>query len=315
MPGPRRTEARIWDGHIEFTVSETTAHRMGGLSRQSSNPHFAEIDFALHLTDGGVLRIFEGGALRGVVGPTRRGTASASRSRWDRPLSRERPCPGNQCGVSRLPPAPRLVALHPRRVDHRRRHGRGAIQVQNEPPAVSVTGIGCHVPCVAPFAATASDPDGDPLTYEWSGCASGQTGAAAICPSTWRGRSRRRSSCATTWARAPRLGAGDGDESTARPRPRGRPRVPSVLHRPFHRHRQRSGRRPPDLLWGGCAAGQSGPAEPAPSRRCPPMPRPWTRRSSLGPRRRSPALRPTIRAAAPRPRWTPRPAEGRALVL
>ena len=60
----------------------------------------------------------------------------------------------------------------------------------NRPPTVSVSGGGaCHPvrrfsgavePCRLDFEAVASDPDGDHLTYSWSGCASG-SGTRATC--------------------------------------------------------------------------------------------------------------------------------------
>jgi hypothetical protein len=50
----------------------------------------------------------------------------------------------------------------------------------NQPPTVSVTGDGqtCHPNCTAVFTAQASDPNGDPLAYSWSGCASGSSATA-----------------------------------------------------------------------------------------------------------------------------------------
>ncbi len=55
-----------------------------------------------------------------------------------------------------------------------------AIRLQgNRPPTVRVTGGGsCHPVCQIEFDAVASDPDGDDLTYEWSGCADGSDSSA-----------------------------------------------------------------------------------------------------------------------------------------
>ncbi len=53
----------------------------------------------------------------------------------------------------------------------------------NHAPVVTVSGDGgtCRVPCTASFSAQASDPDGEPVTLAWSGCASG-SGATVSCP-------------------------------------------------------------------------------------------------------------------------------------
>ncbi len=52
----------------------------------------------------------------------------------------------------------------------------------NHAPVVTVSGGGeCRVPCTAVFSAQASDPDGEPVTLVWSGCASG-SGSTVSCP-------------------------------------------------------------------------------------------------------------------------------------
>jgi hypothetical protein len=58
---------------------------------------------------------------------------------------------------------------------------------QNAAPQVTVTGgTPCQAPCTVSFAAQATDPDGDPLTYAWTGCAAG-TATTATCQATGLG--------------------------------------------------------------------------------------------------------------------------------
>jgi hypothetical protein len=54
----------------------------------------------------------------------------------------------------------------------------------NRAPTVTIVGdAGCHPsparPCTIALRAVASDPDGDPLTYTWTGCARGRDSSAA----------------------------------------------------------------------------------------------------------------------------------------
>jgi PKD repeat protein len=53
----------------------------------------------------------------------------------------------------------------------------------NAAPVIQgITGGGQrHVPVIATFVVTASDADGDALTYSWTGCAAGQTGRTSVC--------------------------------------------------------------------------------------------------------------------------------------
>jgi PKD repeat protein len=56
---------------------------------------------------------------------------------------------------------------------------------QNRRPQVTLSGTSsCHVPCTATFTGAASDPENDPLTWTWGGCAAGQTGATVTCTLT-----------------------------------------------------------------------------------------------------------------------------------
>jgi hypothetical protein len=65
-----------------------------------------------------------------------------------------------------------------------------APQPDNSPPVVTVRfegPSGCHprrladgvIPCSVDLRAEASDPDGDPLTFSWSGCAAGSAAASS----------------------------------------------------------------------------------------------------------------------------------------
>lgn len=56
------------DGYVEFTATETTTHRMFGLSNGDSNQSYVDIDFAIFLIPGGVLQVYEGGTYRGQFG-------------------------------------------------------------------------------------------------------------------------------------------------------------------------------------------------------------------------------------------------------
>ena len=57
------------DGYVELTASETTTHRMIGLSRGDTNQGYPDIDFALYLASGGALYVYEAGVNRGSFGP------------------------------------------------------------------------------------------------------------------------------------------------------------------------------------------------------------------------------------------------------
>src|SRR5215213_4845850 len=59
------------DGYVEFTASETSTWRMGGLSRGDSDQNYTDIDFAIYPTgtgSGNVIQVYESGVYRGDFG-------------------------------------------------------------------------------------------------------------------------------------------------------------------------------------------------------------------------------------------------------
>lgn len=55
-------------GQVEFTATEATTAKSGGLSNGDSNHGYKDIDFAFNLTAGGRARIYEGGVLKASAG-------------------------------------------------------------------------------------------------------------------------------------------------------------------------------------------------------------------------------------------------------
>jgi len=56
------------DGFAAFTATETSTHRMFGLSHVDADANYTSIDFALYLTDASTLSIYEKGVYRGGFG-------------------------------------------------------------------------------------------------------------------------------------------------------------------------------------------------------------------------------------------------------
>ena len=56
------------NGYVEFTASETSTHRMAGLSAVDSDQNWASIGFAIYLGANGALNIYESGVHRGAFG-------------------------------------------------------------------------------------------------------------------------------------------------------------------------------------------------------------------------------------------------------
>ncbi len=54
------------NGYVEFTVAETTTHRILGLSNGNTNSSWDDIDFGLYLYASGPLRVYEKGILKGI---------------------------------------------------------------------------------------------------------------------------------------------------------------------------------------------------------------------------------------------------------
>ena len=56
------------DGFVEFTATETNTGRMCGLGTSDSGPSDGDIEFAVQLTSGGDVKVYESGTLRGTYG-------------------------------------------------------------------------------------------------------------------------------------------------------------------------------------------------------------------------------------------------------
>jgi hypothetical protein len=56
------------DGSAFFSTDENTTYKMGGLSNGDTDRHYSDIDFAIYLTAGGKVQVYEGGVLRGTFG-------------------------------------------------------------------------------------------------------------------------------------------------------------------------------------------------------------------------------------------------------
>lgn len=56
------------NGYVETTAQETTSHRMFGLSDFDTNAVYNTIDYALYMTYGGTIQIYENGSYMGNFG-------------------------------------------------------------------------------------------------------------------------------------------------------------------------------------------------------------------------------------------------------
>jgi len=63
------------NGYVEFTASETSSHRMVGLSTVDSDQNYTSIGFAIYPAANGVLNIYESGVHRGAFGTYASGDA------------------------------------------------------------------------------------------------------------------------------------------------------------------------------------------------------------------------------------------------
>ena len=85
------------------------------------------------------------------------------------------------------------------------------MQGTNSAPSISGLSAGkpCHPNCNVDFVASASDPDGDPLTYNWGGCATG-TDSHGTCSLTDSGTFGASVTVSDGWAGASASGSATG---------------------------------------------------------------------------------------------------------
>ena len=114
----------------------------------------------------------------------------------------------SNCGVSAVAAFTATVTVS----DPKGATATGSVTVQgtNSAPSLSIHGGGsCHPDCSVQFSAATSDPDGDPLTYSWSGCTSG-TDDRSSCPVTSDRSFTATVTVSDGWVTASRSGSATG---------------------------------------------------------------------------------------------------------
>lgn len=66
--GAASNETLAGDGYVEFTTAETNTNKAAGLSNGDTDQTLDDIDFAIDLTAGGTVRVYENGVWKGTFG-------------------------------------------------------------------------------------------------------------------------------------------------------------------------------------------------------------------------------------------------------